>query len=79
MTCEVLHAVSVQMNAVAGSEAVWVLQILTKIHRRYPVEINTLCRQNVQLFHVTGFLHKIIIVFRYCYFSRHTAFWLCNS
>ena len=49
MTCGVLHVVRVQMDAVAGSEAVWVLQILTKQHRRYRVDINTLCRQNLRI------------------------------
>jgi hypothetical protein len=42
VTCEVLHAARVQANAVAGCEAVWVQQILTKKHRRYLVDINTL-------------------------------------
>ena len=39
MTCDVLHAVRVQTDAVAGSDAVWVQQILTKKHRRYSVDI----------------------------------------
>ena len=80
MTCEVLHAVRVQTNAVAGTETVWVLQILAEKHRRYPVDINTLCRHNGQLFNIRGLVvRKITIVFRHLYFSRHTAFWLSYS
>jgi hypothetical protein len=63
MTYEFLHAVRVQMNAVAGSESVWVLQILTKKHRRYPVDKNTLCRRNVQLFNITGLFVKLPLCF----------------